>query len=541
MKYYNKINRNFKVKTRLYFNQNSHNRSLDSTPRFFVKIASLKSLERVGFTQKSEDNGYIKYQANFYGGKKESYLNEASIDSLVADLNSKQPYGFDLTVSGSKDAYDKVVKYDHGYQSFYKTFWEDHSNEIKTSPSETYPYLEVEANELVRSKFLVKTPSSFASTAISQDYTGVYSYTAATHSCHPTTNITVTAGVKNNSTAFIVDGVFQDNLNLGRNKQYVFTNTNTGHSTSCVSGILPFRIATGSQNGIIDGGQTLTSGVNVSGASSLTGSEILVLTTDENTPGLLYYHSPIYSGYGAPMSLLQGCSGAAGSVSHPSFTPYPNWNKEAAVTTDGAYTVVTATGSVSHCTSNNVRGWTSYPNADISGVSISGQSYSWQIPTVPSLPSSGANSRVPMEAIGVALNGIPIYNTYSSSGVDINNSEFTDDCNGYVVSGNGKYNYRKDPKCTYVDVSGEHSPIVGYAFDGHPIYGPRDETGVYISDASLDQYHGHTQSGRGYHYHVTTGAPYTLGAYYKGVPNTGNYTSSSYPPVSGYPTVFQGV
>ena len=47
---------------------------------------------------------------------------------------------------------------------------------------------------------------------------------------------------------------------------------------------------------------------------------------------------------------------------------------------------------------------------------VSGQSYSWQIPTSPTVPSSGANSRVPLGAIGVALNGIPIYNAYDSSG-----------------------------------------------------------------------------------------------------------------------------
>ena len=70
MKYYNKINRNFKVKARLYFNELSHNRSLDSTPRFFVKIHSLKTLERVGFTQKAEDNSYLQYQPNLMAVKK---------------------------------------------------------------------------------------------------------------------------------------------------------------------------------------------------------------------------------------------------------------------------------------------------------------------------------------------------------------------------------------------------------------------------------------------------------------------------------------
>ena len=538
MKYYNKINRNFKVKVRLYFNEVSHNRSLDDTPRFFVKISSLKTVERIAFTQKAEENSYLQYQSNLYGGKKETYLNEVKIDELIADLNAKPPYGYNDSISGSKDAYENTVKYDAGYQAFYKKFWNENSSSIQTSANESHPFIEVVTNELVKTKFLIKTPASYASTSISTDYTGVRTYPTGNYACDTGVNITVTTGTYLGSLGFTVNGNYTDNLNLGRHNQYTFTNTNSGYTTSCTTGVLPFRIATGSLNGALDGGQTLTSGVNVSGAGSLTGSEVLVLTTDENTPSLIYYHSPNYSGVGAPIGILDGCGGVSGSVTHPSLTINPNWNSESTVTANGDQTAVSATGSVSHCVSNNSRGWTGYPNTD-NAHGISGQTSAGQIPTTPVVPSSGANSRVPVGAIGVALNGIPFYNTYSSSGTDLTDSEFLDDCNGYVLS--GKYHYHKDPECTYVDVSGEHSPIVGYAFDGHPIYGPRDESGVYASVNDLDQYHGHSQSARGYHYHITTGAPYAIGAYYKGVPNTGNYTSTSYPPVSGYPTDFQSV
>ena len=538
MKYYNKINRNFKVKTRLYFNELSHNRSLDSTPRFFVKISSLKTLERIGFTQKAEENSYLQYQENLYGGKKETYLNETKIDELITDLNAKPPYGYNTGISGSEYAYDNTVKYDASYQAFSKKFWDENSSEIQTSASESYPFIEVQTNELVRTKFLVKTPASFASTSISTDYTGVISHPTGTYTCDTGVNITVTTGSYLGALGFTINGEYASSLNLGRHKQYTFTNTNNAYSIPCITAVLPFRIGTDTPNGVLDGGQTLSSGVNVSGAGSLTGSEVLVLTTDENTPSLLYYYSPNYSGVGAPIGILDGCSGVSGSVTHPSLTINPNWNTEATVTVAGDTTSVSGLGTVSHCVSNNSRGWTGYPNTD-NAYGISGQAYNWQIPTTPTDPSSGANSRVPEGAIGVALNGIPFYNTYSSSGTDITNNEFLDDCNGYVLS--GKYHYHKDPKCTYVDVSGEHSPIVGYAFDGYPIYGPKDELGVYATDGDLDQYHGHTQSERGYHYHITTGAPYAIGAYYKGVPNTGNYTSTSYPPVSGYPTDFQSV
>ena len=538
MKYYNKINRNFLVKARLYYNENSHNRNLDSTPRFFIQVKSIDSIERLGFTHKSEDNNYIKYSANLFGGKQESFLDSTKLNEILTDLNSKPPYGFDASVVGSKEAYDNAVKFNLSYQSFYKSYWESNTSKIRNLTTEDYPFIDLEFNEIIKSKYLVKQPASFAERSISEEYTGVIEREYASYTCESGTNFAVTTGNNGYQNVFYIDGNMQQSFILGKHKQYIFTNTNTGYSEGCTTGILPFRIATGSSNGVIDGGQTLTSGVNVSGAGSLTGSEVLVLTTDEATPRLLFYHSPLSSGVGSVIYLEDSCSGALGSVTHPSFTPYAVWNSGASTSIVGGQTVVTADGVPDHCTSNNVRGWTGYPNSDNSDI-ISGQSYSWEIPNSPTLPSSGENHRVPMGAIGIGLNGVPIYNPYSSSGTNVTTDQFHDDCNGYVIS--GKYHYYKNPLCTYVDVSGEHSPIVGYAFDGHPIYGPRDESGVYVSESNLDQYHGHTQDGRGYHYHMTTGAPYVLGAYYKGIPNSGNYTSSEYPPVSGYPSSFQGV
>jgi hypothetical protein len=36
-----------------------------------------------------------------------------------------------------------------------------------------------------------------------------------------------------------------------------------------------------------------------------------------------------------------------------------------------------------------------------------------------------------------------------------------------------------------------HSPLAGYALDGHGIYGPRDVDGEMITNAKLDKCHGH--------------------------------------------------
>ena len=541
MKYYNKINRNFKVKARLYFNEKSHNRSADSTPRYFIKIKNLKSLERIAFTSKAEENKYIRYQSNLYGAKKESYLSQAQVDSLVNDINSKVPYGYDTGVSGSLADYDNQVKFNYDYQGFYNNYWRDNLHKVKTEASESYPFIEVEFNELVNTKFLIKQPDSFAPTSTPEESI-TYNYVQGSYSCEAETSFNVGVLLDAGVLGFSIDGQYQKSLNLGRHKQYTFTNTNLYHQENCVTGILPFRISNTAPEGVLDteaSGSTMTSGINVSGASSLTGSETLVLTTDENTPNVLWYYSPLDSGVGSTISILDSCNGVSGSVSHSAMTPYAIWNSGTVVSSNGQNTTISSDGLPDHCVSNDVRGWTGYPNTD-SALGISGQSHQWVIPESPTLPASGENTRVPLGAIGVALNGAPLYNPYDADGNNLVDSEIEDDCNGYVAT-SGIYMYRQNPQCTYVDVSGEHSPIVGYAFDGYPIYGPRDDNGIFIDDSNLDQYHGHDQAGRGYHYHITTGAPYILGAYYKGIPNSENFNNSNSPAVTGYPLDYRSV
>jgi hypothetical protein len=47
-----------------------------------------------------------------------------------------------------------------------------------------------------------------------------------------------------------------------------------------------------------------------------------------------------------------------------------------------------------------------------------------------------------------------------------------DQCNGHP-EGRGMYHYHANPVCLYKETEGQHSPIIGFAFDGFPIYGTR--------------------------------------------------------------------
>ncbi|SFI23473.1 YHYH protein [Planctomicrobium piriforme] len=148
------------------------------------------------------------------------------------------------------------------------------------------------------------------------------------------------------------------------------------------------------------------------------------------------------------------------------------------------------------------------------------QNYQFKIPRQPQMAAQPTPT--PFGPIGVALNGIPFYNQYNREGRDAVQLEVFDSCCGHPDP-RGRYHYHKYPVCVkspFKDAAGEHSPLIGYAFDGYPIYGPRDKEGVPPTD--LDECNGHSDPERGYHYHVTATFPYIMGAY-RGVVDKDNF------------------
>jgi hypothetical protein len=98
-------------------------------------------------------------------------------------------------------------------------------------------------------------------------------------------------------------------------------------------------------------------------------------------------------------------------------------------------------------------------------------------------------------------------------------SSIMDRCCGHP-SPDYRYHYHKYPICVntpYVDKGQGHSPVIGFAFDGLPVYGPYESENVMAKDQSanpLDIYNAHYDDQRGWHYHVTPGQfPYIIGGY----------------------------
>ena len=191
------------------------------------------------------------------------------------------------------------------------------------------------------------------------------------------------------------------------------------------------------------------------------------------------------------------------------------FNSNAKVSISGQFLEVRSNGIPNHPTG-------SYPN-EHNPNSILVQDYHFRIPLKPKL--AARTTSLPFGPIGVAVNGIPFYNPYNAEGRDAvfgPNAEIFDSCCGHPDP-MGRYHYHKYPICVnspFRDPSGQHSPLIGWAFDGFAIYGPNGENGQPPLD--LDRCNGHIDSVHGYHYHVTSKFPYVLGAY-RGVVEMNNF------------------
>ncbi len=94
-----------------------------------------------------------------------------------------------------------------------------------------------------------------------------------------------------------------------------------------------------------------------------------------------------------------------------------------------------------------------------------------------------------------------------------------DRCCGHPSPDN-RYHYHKYPVCVktpFVDFGQEHSPVIGFALDGFPIYGPYVAKNLMAKDDKahpLDAFNMRYDDERGWHYCVTPGKfPYVIGGF----------------------------
>jgi hypothetical protein len=130
-----------------------------------------------------------------------------------------------------------------------------------------------------------------------------------------------------------------------------------------------------------------------------------------------------------------------------------------------------------------------------------------------------SNHALPMGPIGVAINGVVFFNPFDAGSQDA--TDLMDRCCGHP-NPDGQYHYHKYPICVnspWADEGQEHSPLIGFAFDGFPVYGPYESKDVMAKDVTgegaLNDFNMSYDDQRGWHYHVTPGKfPYIIGGYW---------------------------
>lgn len=154
--------------------------------------------------------------------------------------------------------------------------------------------------------------------------------------------------------------------------------------------------------------------------------------------------------------------------------------------------------------------------------SISTQTFTFKIPQNPKVATNHAAT--PLGVIGVALNGVALYNQYAGP----NNQELTSEIASFDKyyghpQQTGQYHYHVEP-LYLTTVKSTKSGLMGFLLDGFPVYGP-EENGKAIISSDLDAYHGHAHATADYpagiyHYHFTADAPYLNGSGYYGTSGT---------------------
>ena len=139
-------------------------------------------------------------------------------------------------------------------------------------------------------------------------------------------------------------------------------------------------------------------------------------------------------------------------------------------------------------------------------------------PDAVAMDAKDTNHALPMGPIGVAVNGVVFFNPFDANMNDA--TSIMDYCCGHPSPFN-QYHYHKYPICVntpFADRGDAPSQVIGFAFDGLPIYGPYESAGVMAKDSTtnpLNAFNASNDDVRGWHYNVTPGKfPYIIGGYF---------------------------
>ncbi|MCF2857181.1 YHYH protein [Pseudoalteromonas sp. SMS1] len=122
-------------------------------------------------------------------------------------------------------------------------------------------------------------------------------------------------------------------------------------------------------------------------------------------------------------------------------------------------------------------------------------------------------------ALGIAVNGVPIYDYSAAGELDLFNYDPSidtvalgqlDNCGGHAGRGDD-YHYHAAPTCMMDAMENlNDETIIGWGYDGYPLYGFNYPDGSAIAEGDLELCNGISDETFGYRYHLSKAPPYVF-------------------------------
>jgi phosphatidylethanolamine-binding protein (PEBP) family uncharacterized protein len=200
---------------------------------------------------------------------------------------------------------------------------------------------------------------------------------------------------------------------------------------------------------------------------------------------------------------LTRCQTIQQSVSDSGF------NEHVGVTCDDEYAYIASSTYPDHDLMNGITGTNEQ-------IPVPATNYASPIKLTPQF----ANELTTIDAaVGVAVNGVPIYDYSSQGELDLYNYNADsdtyvtgqlDNCAGHDGRGDD-YHYHAAPTCMIASMVNQgDDAIIGWGYDGYPLYGNNNPDSSEISDGDLDVCNGQLDDDFGYRYHTSTTPPYII-------------------------------
>lgn len=213
--------------------------------------------------------------------------------------------------------------------------------------------------------------------------------------------------------------------------------------------------------------------------------------------------SAAFSGLALLNQLATPSAQAAATVRLAGFSAF---SKSVKVLKSGNYYLVESTGIPDHQMMVGIKSW----QQQIPTVQPYFGTNAWSIPIKPVMAANpiSAKGHFLRGAIAIAVNGVPIFNALNNRGDDALLAGELDDWGGHCGRADD-YHYHIAPMHLQ-SIVGKRSPIA-YALDGFPIYGETETDGKKV--IGLDEFNGHFDAKKNYHYHGTRTYPYINGGF----------------------------